>query len=169
MSRRRLVEIEPGSVFAVPLFLADEPITRRLAPATFAGRGSEFAFSRVIVDLGGAGFLVEVFDLVGTLATDLAAVTAAPRLFDPVALSGLGISKRRWPLMGVSPAYDAERDSRLSEVRLVMGADDDLRLWHGGSGASAPVSATAAAEHEPWTIWNEARLEARTREALTHR
>lgn len=169
MSPRKLVELAPGSVLAVPLFVLDRDDLTRFRAADLAAPDARFAFARVIDDRGGAGFVIEVFDHVGGLDTELSAITSSPRLFPPVAVSGLGVHKRRWRVVGVSEGYDPERDSALSQVRLVLGAGDDLRLWHGGTNVETPVDRETAARYEDWTIWGSSRLEERIVEALDGR
>lgn len=165
----RLVEVPLGTVLTIPLFVTDQPSLTRFRKAAFDGRGADFAFCRVLDDRAGAGYVVEVFDHRDRLDADLATVVSAPRLFDPVASSLLAVHKKRWRPLGVTPNYDPERHSRLSDVRLVLGAGDDLRLWHGGTGHEVPIDAEAARAYEPWTIWDAVRLEERILAALTRR
>lgn len=71
------VNVPRGSVY-------DRSSTESFARATSADRGEDFAFVRIIKDMGGGGFLAEVFELVGNLGTDLHVIVAAPRLFPPI-------------------------------------------------------------------------------------
>src|SRR6478609_8784422 len=96
-----LVSVTPGEVFAIPLFVSDEPVNKRFGVHAFAGRGDEFAYLRTIAETGGAGIIVEVFADVGPLDASIERVVAAGRLFRPVAIAGLGIYKKRWRSIGV--------------------------------------------------------------------
>jgi hypothetical protein len=159
-----LVSVTPGEMFAVPLFVSDEPVNKRFGARAFDGRGNEFAYLRVIAETGGAGILVEVFDRVGPVTAELEPVTVADRLFRPVAVAGLGIYKKRWKSLGVTPEYDRERDSAYSEIQLVLGPREAPRLWRGG--VESPVSVAEAAAFERWIVWTAPDLEKRIIAAL---
>ncbi len=158
-------EVPEGSVYAVPLFLTEAPSTKSFARVTFADRGDEFAFVRIITDLEGGGFLAEVFALVGNLRTDLHGIVAAPRLFPPIAVSGLGILKKRWKLIGTQPGYDRETHSSFPAIELVIGDPARPRLWRDGT--ETPITVSESREREAWVVWLPSRLEQRILAALT--
>ena len=164
MARPLLVHVQPGEVVAIPLFLTSEPALTRFRTKAFQDRGDEFVFCRVIEQRGGAGIIVEVFDRVGGLGTDIADVTAADRLFRPVAITGLGIHKKRWPRMGVCDPYDRERDSGYSQIQLVLSPYDCPRLWQ--DGVETPTDVETAKEYESWRLWSAPDLEQRIVDAL---
>jgi hypothetical protein len=130
----------------------------------FADRGDDFAFVRIIKDMGGAGFLAEVFALVGNLGTDLHLIVAAPRLFPPIAVSGLGILKKRWKLIGTQPGYDCETHSAFSAIELVIGDPAHPRLWRDGT--ETPITVSESREREAWIVWVPSELEKRILAAL---
>lgn len=167
MARPQLVQVEPGEVVAIPLFLAQEPALTRFRADAFKDRGDEFVFCRLIEQRGGSGIIVEVFDHVGGLGADLADVVAADRLFRPVAITGLGIHKLRWPRMGMRGPYDAERDSGYSQIQLVLSPYDRPRIWQ--DGVETPTDVETATGYESWRVWSAPDLEARIVETLAGR
>jgi hypothetical protein len=167
MARSPLVQLEPGEVIAIPLFLTSEPPLTRFRAHAFQDRGDEFVFCRVIEDKRGAGIIIEVFDHVGGLGADIAHVVAADRLFRPVAITGLGIYKKRWPRIGVCDPYDRERDSGYSQIQLVTGTRDRPQLWQ--DGVETPIDVETAKQYEPWELWDEPDLETRIVAALAAR
>jgi hypothetical protein len=166
-SRKKLVTVEEGEVYAIPLFVSDEDPSRRFKKADFEGKGQQFAFLRIVTDTGGGGIIVEIFDLVGGLDMPVAEIVQAQRLFRPVAITGLGIHKRRWPRIGRQVGYDMERDSCYSAIELVSSPFDHPTLFRGGK--QSPISIEQAAKHEPWTMWRAHHLEKRIISELTAR
>ena len=164
MARPPLVQVEPGEVVAIPLFLTSEPVLTRFRADAFRDRGDEFAFCRVIEDRRGSGIIVEVFDHVGGLGADLADVVAADRLFPPVAISGLGVHKKRWRRIGTCEPYDRERDSGYSQIQLVLSPYDAPRLWQ--AGVETPIDVETAKRYESWRVWFADQLEQRIVDAL---
>lgn len=164
MARAPLVQIAPGEVFAIPLFLASEPATTRFRANAFNDRGDEFVFCRAIQHSSGSGSIIEVFDHVGGLGADVAHIVAADRLFRPVVITGLSVYKKRWPRIGICEPYDRERDSGYSQIQLVIGPRDRPRLWR--AGVETPIDVETAKEYESWRLWSAPDLEARIVDAL---
>lgn len=54
------------------------------------------------------------------------------RLFPPVIITPLGISKGRWRRIGKQENYNKEQDSMYSDITLVSGAEGHYFLWRGG-------------------------------------
>ena len=164
---KKLVEVKDGEIFAIPLFVANlSPITR-FTKKDFAGPDKSFAFMRVITDTGGSGIIIEIFDLLGNLATPLPDIIKARRLFRPIAVTSLPIYKKRWPRLGIHPGFDRERDSGYSAIELVMSPFDHPKLWRGGS--TSTISVDEAGKYEPWTYWGAHHLERRILEELQRR
>lgn len=161
---KKLVEVAEGEIFAIPLFVADKSPTTRFTKKDLADAGKSFAFMRVVTDTGGGGIIIEVFDLIGNLATPIADIIKAHRLFRPVAITSLPIYKKRWPRLGAHPSYDRERDSGYSAIELVISPFDHPKLWRGGSTSAIPVA--EAGKYEPWTYWGAHHLEKRIMEEL---
>jgi hypothetical protein len=160
----KLVTLDGGEIFAVPLFLADVPVTKSFATSSFSDRGNEFAFIRVIKDMLGGGFLCEVFRITGSLATEVETIVTAPRLFPPVAVSGLGILKKRWKKIGEQKGYDREQHSGYSQIRLVIGDPLKPRLWQNGQ--ETPISLAESKTYEQWQVWMPNQIEKRIIDAL---
>jgi Immunity protein 26 len=156
---KRLVSLNGGEIFAIPLFLSDIPENIRITKDQLEGRGKEFVFCRIISDQQGGGYFAEVFNLVGSLDQDLESIIKSGRLFRPISISVLGVYKKRWKKIHIQENYDKERDSKYSEIQLVEGAGDDLRLWQNGK--REPISNDEAKRYEEWEIWGANRLERR--------
>lgn len=161
---KKTTKLIAGEIYAIPLFLSDVSSIKSFSRNKFEDKGKEFAFCRIIVDKQGGGSLIEVFDLVGDLHQDLESIIKSERLFDPIATSGLAMSKKRWKKLHTQEHYDKEKDSNYSEIKLVLGTNDDLRLFQNGK--ETPISETEAKKYEMWKIWMPAQLEKRIIEEL---
>lgn len=158
------MDLQPGDIFAIPLFLQQVPTLTDFKRQKFQDRGKEFAFCRLISSLGGGGYLFEVFNFLGSLQTPQADILESSRLFPPIAASGLGIKKERWKRMYGTSNYDRERDSQYSEIGLVLGEAPNLRVWNNGT--ESPISDEAAANLERWVVWLPPQLEQRIHSLL---
>lgn len=156
---KSLEKLKGGEIFAIPLFTSDIMDNISFAKNKFEDKGKEFAFCRIIYNKKGSGLLIEVFDLIGSLNQDLKSIISSNRLFRPIAITGLGIYKKRWKKLYEQKNYDKERDSNYSKIQLVLGAGDDLRLWQNGT--EKPINKTEAENYEIWTMWRASHLEKR--------
>jgi Immunity protein 26 len=156
---KRLVSLNGGEIFAIPLFLSDIPENIRITKDKFEGRGKEFAFCRIISDEQGGGYFAEVFNLIGSLNQNLESIINSERLFRPISILATGIYKQRWKKIHVQKDYDKERDSKYSEIQLIEGAGDDLYLWQNGK--RRPISREESKRYEEWEIWRATHLEKR--------
>jgi pimeloyl-ACP methyl ester carboxylesterase len=161
---KKSVTVVPGEIYAIPLFVSELSALTTFSKRDWDRPDARFAFMRVIEDRVGAGIVIEVLNHVGGLDAAIADVARAKRLFRPVAISGLAISKKRWPRLGQQANYDRERDSGYSEISLVLAGIHRPVLWTGGR--ETPISPEEASRYEPWTLWNPAQLERRIIEAL---
>ena len=159
-------QVDPGNVYAIPLFVSDESPLTRFTKKDFSGADREFCFMRVIANEQGAGLVIEIFNRTGNLSTPVVEIVASPRLFRPIAISGLSIAKKRWPLVGHQHGYDPAKDSDFKNVSLVLNPHDQPRLWQGGR--EHPISVEQAQEFEPWTLWNACQVEKRIIAALNN-
>ena len=153
-----IVKVQNGDIFAIPLFVSKKNALHRFKKSDFEGPNRHFAFMRVVTPLHAGGILVEILDIEGTLTTPLSDIIQAPRLFRPVAVTGLAIHKKRWPWVGRQPGYDKERTSGFSSIELVEGTYEEPVLWRGGK--KKPITPKEAI----W--WNPAALEDRIIVAL---
>lgn len=156
---KKLVQVSPGEIFAIPLFLSEEPATKSFSRYNFNEGDNNFAFCRIIEDQKGSGIIIEVFNKVGYLNTNIDVIISSGRMFKPVAISGLGIEKKRWRKIHTQENYDKERDSLYSEIQLVYGPPDNLRLWQNGQ--VTPINTEKAENYEFWKIWMTDQLEKR--------
>ncbi|AHF15274.1 immunity 26/phosphotriesterase HocA family protein [Niabella soli] len=161
---KRLVELKEGDILAIPLFTSDAPSNTSFKKNDLENKGKEFAFCRVVSDEQGAGYIIEIFDLIGSINEPLPNIIAAHRLFEPVAISGLGVYKKRWRKIHHQESYDKSKDSGFDDVKLVLGTEDDLRLWQNGK--ETPITMIKAQQFEFWSIWQPAKLEKRIIKAL---
>lgn len=162
---KKLVHVEPGEIYAIPLFLSDRPVNENFSREKFDGDDKEFCFCRIIEDRLGSGIIVEVFNIKGNLKTDLETIINSPRLFRPIAIAGLGIYKKRWRKIHTQENYDREKDSHYSKIQLVLGPRDARRLWQ--NGVETPITVEQAKEYESWVVWVTDQLEKRIIQELS--
>jgi hypothetical protein len=161
---KKLIEVSPGEVRAIPLFVSDQSPIIRFSKKDFKDAGADFCFARVISDEGGSGLIIEVFDFVGGLDASIDEIVAAPRLFCPCVITSLPMYKKRWPLLGAHRGYDREKDSQFSKIEIVLDAYDPPMLWRGGE--KTGVSGAAIDNYEPWVMWGSHQVEKRIIAAL---
>ncbi|WP_452229600.1 immunity 26/phosphotriesterase HocA family protein [Lacinutrix sp. MEBiC02404] len=161
---KKTTKLNGGEIYAIPLFLSGESSIKSFSRDKFEDKGKEFAFCRVIEDKEGGGIFIEVFDLIGNLNQDLESIISSKRLFQPIATSGLAMTKKRWKKIHIQEPYDKEKDSNYSEIKLVLGTNDDLRLFQNGK--ETPISQIEAKKYEFWKIWMPSQLEKRIIEEL---
>lgn len=126
---KRKIEVKIGEIYFVPLFLGHDFSMKSYSRYKFGEAEQKFCFARVIKDLEGMGTLIEVFDLVGNLETELVKIQNSSRLFDPVLVAGDGIQKKRWRKVGQTENYDPEAHSRFSEIQLLVGDMEYPDIW----------------------------------------
>lgn len=151
-------KIKAGSIYAIPLFLPGsgkdgdmKENTVSYSKQNFKEKGQEFAFCRIIEDLGASGILIEVFDVLGRLDTDPQIIISSGRLFSPVLVFGLGIRKKRWKLVSDKLNYDPQRDSNFSEIKIIKGISPFLlELWQNHK--LTPISESEAQKYDKWRI-----------------
>lgn len=156
---KKLVKVNPGEIYAIPLFVSDQPDVKSFAREKYGASAGEFAFCRIIEDRGGSGIIVEVFKYTGEQNADPSSILISSRLFPPIAISGLGIAKKRWRLLHADESFDKEKDAKYSEITLVLGPDNDLRLWQ--NGVETPITLEASRQYELWVIWSSSQVEKR--------
>lgn len=165
-------KIKSGGIYAIPMFLPGhgkdgdmKENTVNYSKQSFKDRGQEFAFCRIIEDLGSSGILIEVFDIIGRLDTDPLKIVSSGRLFSPVLVFGLGIKKKRWKLISDKLNYDPERDSNFSEIKIVKGIPPSLlELWHNHE--LTPISESEALRYDKWKILYPTDLEEMIKDKL---
>lgn len=155
-----LANVKSGELYAIPLFLAEHPDSKSFSREKFEEPEKQFVFCRIIEDLGGGGILIEIFDKTGNLSTKVHDIVSSGRLISPIAISGVGIYKKRWKKIGEQNDYDRLRDSLYSEITLVAGAGDNLSLWKGGRNMGQ-ISEEEARNYEPWIVWRSSQVENR--------
>jgi len=157
--------LKGGEIFAIPLFLSDVIDTKNFARENFLDKGNEFAYCRVIRNAAGGRIFIEVFSLIGGLDIDMESIIQSGRLFQPIAITGLGIGKKRWKKLFEQPNYDKEIHSHYSRIQLVEGVGDNLRLVKNGK--KTPISRKEASKYERWIAWRASHLEKRILETIS--
>ena len=165
----KLANVSGGEIFAIPLFLSDRSELERFKKSDFLGEDKQFAYCRVIKDLGGGGIIVDFFNLIDGLSPEIENIIQSGRLFPPIAINGLGIYKKRWPKVGQQEKYDCEIDSHFSQIQLVLPAlpHESPRLWQNGQ--EKYISADESSHYEKWIVWLSSHLEKRIIETLKER
>ena len=164
--KNKLANVSGGEFFAIPLFLSDRSDLDRFKKADFLGQDKKFVYCRVIDDLGGGGIFIEIFNLVNGLSPELEAIIQSGRLFRPIAISGIGIYKKRWVKIGKQEDYDKENHSQFSKIQLVLQPmpNESPRLWQNGQ--ERHISFEESNHYESWRIWSASHLEKRIIETL---
>ena len=167
MPKKKLVVINEGDLFAIPLFLTEVSPLTSFARDKFEGRGEAFTFLRVIKDMRGGGYICELFALVDGLEAPVERIIQTPRLCRPLVTSGIGVLKKRWKPMGRHEGFDPEVHARFSEIQLAIGSYDNRRLWQAGT--ETPISRSESEHYESWTVLQPQQLERRAVQELRAR
>lgn len=149
----------PGEVYAIPLFVSDIDNLTRFKKKDIFINDNDFAFTRIIEDTGGSGIIIEVFNYKGKMDSSINEIVSKNRLFPPVVISGLAMTKKRWVKIGFCDNYDKEIDSHYSEIGLIMRGIDKPILWKNGEETVAKDSDYE--KYEKWEIWGADHLEKR--------
>lgn len=134
--------LQPGDIFAIPLFLPSFQEWRRLDelidyrsyrfPA-----GDPYAFGRLIGHQPGNMDLIEVFRYFGPVPEGPEVILQSGQMFAPVMLAG-AFARGRWRPVFQAAQYDKWAGSNYAEITFLMGAGDslpncnDYGLWRGG-------------------------------------
>ena len=161
----KLANVKSGEIFAIPLFLTEYKDNVSFSREKFEEPDKQFVFCRIIEDLGGGGILIEIFNKVGNLSTQIHDIIIAQRLISPITISGVGIYKKRWRKIGTQCNYDKFSHSLYSEITLIAGAGDNLSLWKGGN-YIGQISEEEVQKHELWIIWRSSQVEIRISKLL---
>lgn len=157
------LNLEDGDIYFIPLFLGEDYSLKSYSRFKFGEEGQEFCFCRMVVSENGAGVLIEIFDYVGPIDSDLESIINSPRFIAPVYITGDGISKKKWRKVGSSENYNKEKDSGYNKIKFVLGRGDDRRIWCNG-GEFPIYDIENAGSIEPHKIWTAAQLENRLKE-----
>ena len=158
------LDLKGGEIFAIPLFIPYGTDMKRFSKKFHKEQDGDYAFCRIISVEDGDSPIIEVFSKIGRLNNSLDDILQSSRLFRPVAITGLGISKKRWLEVYKQEDYDKERDSNYSDIKLVMGAIGDFKLCQNHT--VTPISDKEAKKYEEYRFWSASHLERRIREAL---
>ena len=159
------LNIKGGEIFAIPLFIPYDTDMQRFSRKFHKEQNGQYAFCRIISDEQGGGYLIEVFSEVGGLDSNMEEIIQSPRLFRPLSITGLGIYKKRWLEVYKQENYGKEKDSKYSDIKLVMGGSKDLKLWQNRE--YKPITEEEAKNYEKFIVWRASHLERRIREALS--
>jgi len=127
--------INGGEIVAIPLFMNNDP-KRRLKKED---DNKEFAFARAIDESAGK-ILIEIFNKTGVATTSINEIINSGLLMKPLYTIWSGVRKKRWKVIGNTPHYDKFKHSKYNEIQLVLGAINDLRVWHAKDNSETPIS-----------------------------
>ena len=132
-------KINEGDIFCIPLFMPkdDWDLKLNLEEKDY---DKTFAFGRVIEDGGGSGILVEIFNITGNIYTQTADIINSPLLFKPLYIFWIGIMKKRWKIIAQTPNYNKQRDSNFSDIRIIFGIDDNVRVLNYGTNEETKIT-----------------------------
>ena len=158
------LDLDGGEIYAIPLFIKYGTDMERFSKKYHQDNNGIYAFCRIISEEMGNSYLIEVFSKIGGLNTSLEEIIKSPRLLNPVAITNLGILKKRWIEVYKQKDYDKFEDSGYCDIKLVMGGSKNLQLWQNRN--TKPISEEEAEKHEKFIFWRASHLERRIREAL---
>ncbi|RLJ69178.1 Imm26 family immunity protein [Pedobacter alluvionis] len=167
MSKVKKKYVEGGEVFCIPLFWIGEnydPTNPLILSKQDDNKA--FAFGRAIEDRGGAGILVEIFDLLGPIKTKCDEIVNSNRLFDPILMFWQGVRKKRWKVVCKTANYNKYVDSGYSDIKMVMEEGDGFYLKTFDTGEKSILSASDASSYESAKIWHPIHLEKRIAERI---
>ena len=127
--------INGGEIVAIPLFINNEP-KRRLNKEDY---NKNFAFARAIEEESGK-ILIEIFKKTGVVTTNINEIINSGLLMKPLYTIWSGVKKKRWKVIGNTPNYNKFEHSRYNEIQMVLGAIDNLRVWHAKDNSETPIS-----------------------------
>lgn len=156
--------LEGGEIFAIPLFMKYGTDMERFSKTYHQDNKGIYAFCRIIGEEMGNSYFIEVFSKIGDLGTSFEEIVNSLRLFDPIAITSLGILKKRWIQIYKQQDYDKYKDSKYCDIKLVIGGSKNLQLWHNRS--TAPISEEDADKYEQFIFWQASHIEKRIREIL---
>ena len=158
------LNLKSGDIFAIPLFIPYDTDEKRFSERFHKESQGDYVFCRIISEEAAKSYIIEVFDKVGSLDTDLCEILKSPRLFNPIAITTMGIRKKRWIKVHQQENYNKEKDSNYSEIKLVVGGASGLQLWQ--NGRTTPITQEAAQSYEFFRFWFASHLEKRIRDIL---
>ena len=157
--------LKAGDIFAIPLFIdLNEKVTKSYARKKLPSDG-RYGFGRFIKDLGGGGVLIEIFDLIDSLdLVSIEKIMQAGRMYPPLTSSGIEFEKNRWRVIFQDPGYQPEKDSHFSEISLLLGEFDSLRVKNLKTSKEEKATPADEEKFEVWEVWMPNQLEDRIRE-----
>jgi len=155
---------EGGEIFCIPLFFDTGEQYNSKQKLRKEDANKNFAFGRVIEQ--GGSILVEIFKITGTLSLNLEEITSSDLLFAPIQIFLTGVLKKRWKVIGKTENYDKYKDSNYSNINIVLGGYDNLRLYNFESNAERKITKEEARKYEMAIVWHPAQLEPRIIEEL---
>ena len=152
------IRVDIGSIFCIPLFM-DKNDWKLKTKLREEDLDKEFAFGRVIDT--SSSVLVEIFKEIGPATTDLSEIVSSGVMFSPVKIFWDGVIKKRWRVIGQTENYDKFKDSDFSNLKMVFGLDDDMRLRDLATEKETPISRDEIKHYEYATVWSPIDLENR--------
>lgn len=121
------VIINAGEIFCIPLFMSkdDWKLKEKLSDKDL---DKDFAFGRVIEMKGSV--LVEIFNKIAPATTDFKEIEASGVMFSPIQIFWIGVTKKRWRVIGKTDNYDPYEHSNYDNLYMALGFDGDFRLRH---------------------------------------
>jgi hypothetical protein len=120
---------------------------------------NDFAFGRVIETT--SDVLVEIFNKIGSIKTNLNEITNSGIAFSPILIFWDGVVKKRWKIIGQTENYDKYINSNYGNLKMVFGDGENFRLRDFGSKKETPISRAGLAEYEFSVVWFPLDLENR--------
>jgi len=168
---RTPVEVQPGDIFMIPLFLPSDYLREyHLDYSRYQFPPEDIcAFGRLIEPQPGNMDLIEVFSYVGQVPQNPEPILQSGRLFPPEHIGHPYTGKGRWRLLFRDPGYDMWRDSDYGNICFLSPVG---HMWKGKD--TVPITKRQRAELEAagvpyWTFYDRTEVEERVRDLLEAR
>lgn len=154
-------EEKEGNIFFIPLFLPNDiKSNRKSYSRNKFDLNSNYAFGRLIeIDKSG-GDMIEIFNYIGNIPSDVNIIIESGLMFKPLHLA-MAFSKKRWRFIFEDPNYNRNKDSNYQNISFLLGDRDSLIHWKGGK--KEPYKGKANL-YDRWIVYPPTKIEDMIRE-----
>lgn len=127
---RKTVEVNPGDIFMIPLFLPSNPMDEyNLNYSKYKFHMNDvYGFGRLIEIQAGNVDLIEVFSYVGQIPENPEKIICSGRMFAPEHIGHPYSKKGRWQAIFSNPKYDMWKDSDYENISFLSPVG---HMWKG--------------------------------------
>ncbi len=147
-----------GVIFCIPLFMPKDDWKLKIK-LTDEDLSKDFVFGRVIET--SSSVLVEIFNYIGSVNSDLQQVINSGIMFSPIQIFWDGIIKKRWKIIDQTKNYDKYEHSNYENLKMVFGIGEDFRLRDFSTKTETPITREESDKYEFSVVWFPIDLENR--------